>query len=122
MSTFKWWEFSQNNSGGSFIHDPEKGIGYLVFIEARNSDEASARAQDIGIYFDGCREGMDCSCCGDRWYEPRGEGDIEPTLYDEPVRAVQEGEEPHIEWGIPSYMHPLEGPFTAIAKVLGGAE
>src|SRR5690606_15528868 len=79
MSAFKWWEFSQNNSGGSFDHDPEQGIGYRVLIEARNADEASARAQDIGIYFDGCRDGIDCCCCGDRWSEPWGEGDMEPT-------------------------------------------
>ena len=25
-------------------------------------------AEDIGLYFDGVEQGMDCSCCGDRWY------------------------------------------------------
>lgn len=112
----KWWVFKQNNSGGTFDHDPEAGIGYMVLIEARNTDEASARAQDIGIYFDGCRDGTDCPCCGDRWYEPYGDGDPVPNIYGQSVRAVEEGEDPWIYWGIPSYMHPLEGPFAAITK------
>lgn len=116
----KWWEFQQNNSGGLFDHDPEAGIGYLVFIEARNADEASARAQEIGIYFDGCRDGTDCPCCGDRWYEPYGDGDPVPNVYGEIVRPAAADEDPWVEWGIPSYMHPLEGPFAAIAKATEG--
>lgn len=122
MST-KWWEFKQNNSGGSFEHDPEVGIGFTVWVEARNPDEASARAQDIGLYFDGVRDGVDCGCCGDRWIEPWGDGKEMPTCFADvfprlgtkpsPVRPVREGEEPHLYFGIPGYVHPLEGYFYA---------
>lgn len=109
----KWWHFSQNNSGGSFGHDPDRGIGYSVFVEAHSADEASARAQDIGIYFDGVREGLDCECCGDRWSEPWGGGDTEPNQYGRNVRPASDGESPTLDWGIPSYIHPIEGRFSA---------
>lgn len=118
----KWWTFDQNNTGGSFDHDESAGIGYKVWIEAHSADEASARAQDIGIYFDGCRDGTDCPCCGDRWYEPWGDGDISPKFYGDAVRPAQGDEAPSLNWEIPSYMHPLNGQFSAVVIVEGGAE
>lgn len=117
----KWWEFCQNNSGGIFHHDESAGIGYMVWIEARSADEASARAQDIGLYFDGCRGGRDCPCCGDRWCEPYGEGKNAPEIYGAAVRPAEAGESPALKWGIPSYMHPLNGQFHAVVFVDGGA-
>lgn len=114
----KWFCYRQNNSGGSFCHDPEAGVGIVVFIEANNADQASARAQDIGIYFDGVREGRDCECCGDRWNEPwHDDGDDVPMLYGEEWRAIEPGEDPEMDWGLPSYIHPLEGPFRVGRKV-----
>lgn len=62
MSFFK---FRQNNSGGSF--DIDDKVTIAVWIEADSFDEANAKAESIGIYFDGCESGMDCDCCGDRW-------------------------------------------------------
>lgn len=62
----KFYLFRQNNSGGSFRTDDKLAIN--VFIEAHNAEEANLLANDIGIYFDGCDTGNDCSCCGDRWY------------------------------------------------------
>lgn len=59
----KFYHFSQNNSGGSFDFDENSGITHHVVIEANSADHASARAQDIGIYFDGVRDGVDCGCC-----------------------------------------------------------
>ena len=65
--TYGWYEFRQNNSGGSFhIND---AVSVLVLIQAASAREANTKAQDIGIYFNGCRDGRDCDCCGDRWYE-----------------------------------------------------
>lgn len=61
----KFYMFSQNNSGGSFIIN--KDVAELVAIEAENAKEANKRAEEIGIYFDGVDEGSDCDCCGDRW-------------------------------------------------------
>lgn len=63
----KFFEFQQNNSGGSFVEDAKRGIGPRVWVEAMNAKDANARAEDIGIYFNGCQSGMDCACCGDRW-------------------------------------------------------
>lgn len=63
----KWYHFRQNNSGGSFHIDDERGIGPHVYIEAMNADHANDLAGRIGIYFDGVNTGNDCSCCGDRW-------------------------------------------------------
>lgn len=62
MSETKWYEFYQNNSGGSFTPP-----GRTVWIEAVSTIHANERALDIGIYFDGVNNGVDCDCCGDRW-------------------------------------------------------
>lgn len=62
----KFYLFDQNNSGGNFTVDNE--LSSIVFIEAENAEEANSIAEAIGIYFDGCMKGIDCSCCGDRWY------------------------------------------------------
>ncbi len=37
MKNTKFFIFDQNNSGGSFIIDPDTGIGHTVFIEAQNA-------------------------------------------------------------------------------------
>lgn len=66
----KFYNFDQNNSGGSFVHQPESGIGYNVCIEAESMQEAIDKAESIGLYFNGCEYGQDCSCCGDRWSHP----------------------------------------------------
>jgi hypothetical protein len=63
-----FFHYRQNNSGGKFFTDPHSGIGVDVIIEANTADEADRRARGIGLYFDGCENGRDCSCCGDRWY------------------------------------------------------
>ena len=59
MSYFK---FRQNNSFGHFVGTP------LVFVQADNAADANSIAQDHGIYFNGVADGVDCDCCGDRWY------------------------------------------------------
>jgi hypothetical protein len=76
--------YNQNNSGGSFSYDKHKGIGYFVIIEADNADDANRRAEDIGLYFDGCDNGEDCQCCGDRWYmAEEDDGKDTPLIYGE---------------------------------------
>ena len=59
MSYFK---FRQNNSFGVFKGTP------LIFVQADNADDANRIAQDHGVYFNGVADGVDCDCCGDRWY------------------------------------------------------
>ena len=61
MSYFK---FRQNNSFGHFVGTP------LIFVQADNAADANAIAQQNGIYFNGVADGVDCDCCGDRWYRP----------------------------------------------------
>jgi hypothetical protein len=59
-----FYTFTQNNSGGYF-----KGPEYVI-VEADSASEANYIAlnhTDSPIYFNGCRTGNDCSCCGDRW-------------------------------------------------------
>jgi nitrogen regulatory protein PII-like uncharacterized protein len=64
----KFYQFNQNNSGGRF--DVDNKVCHRLFIQADNVDEAIEIAESLGVYFDGCETGMDCECCGDRWYRP----------------------------------------------------
>jgi hypothetical protein len=111
VSPLKWYEYSQNNSGGSFDHDPDAGIGYAVWVQARNYEEANRRAEQIGLYFDG--EG-DCSCCGDRWsdkwYESDGQTE-EPTVY---AGRYSGADENGLRWGLPTYAHRYDGTFYVV--------
>lgn len=61
-----FYQFRQNNSGGSY--DIDDDISSNVVVEGVDSDDCYQRAQKIGIYFDGVLKGQDCDCCGDRWY------------------------------------------------------
>lgn len=60
-----FYEFSQNNSGGYHVVDDK--LCNRLFIEADSRDEATAKAEELGCYWDGVAEGIDCPCCGDRW-------------------------------------------------------
>jgi hypothetical protein len=88
----KFYTFIQNNSGGRFEVDEKAGIGTTVIIEAIDLPHAQSRAEQIGLYFDGCERGLDCSCCGDRWYTP-WEDDVylEPSIYGESVYTHTSG-------------------------------
>ena len=61
-----FFEFTQNNSGGSFQVDDK--ICHRLIIEADSEREATWKAEELGVYFNGCENGQDCPCCGDRWY------------------------------------------------------
>lgn len=66
VKTAKFYEYNQNNSGGSFIVD--KNLCHRLMIEADEQHLADRIAISLGVYFNGCYEGLDCDCCGDRWY------------------------------------------------------
>lgn len=68
-----FYEFNQNNSGGSF--DEDENICHRLLIEAENVEQATKKALALGVYFNGVAEGCDCSCCGDRWHEIWGDDD-----------------------------------------------
>lgn len=79
-----FYEFNQNNSGGHFTRNSR--LDHYVIVEANDLTEAIDRANMIGIYFNGVDEGIDCECCGDRWYQPWDEkGDDVPSHYDFPL-------------------------------------
>lgn len=115
-----WFTFNQNNSGGSFDVDEDAGIGQVVFIEANDWRHACDRAESIGIYFNGVEDGLDCECCGDRWYSPQETGDT-PKLYGEEfVRGSA-----HVKHGwfnTHTFAHPLNGKFyVAVPAASNGA-
>lgn len=86
-----FYHFHQNNTGGYFIFDEKQGISCNVIIEGDNLDEIIKRAKAIGIYFDGCKKGYDCRCCGDRWTRPWPDEPLDkvPTQYGKRVYPNQ---------------------------------
>ena len=103
----KFYTYNQNNSGGSFEIDKKAGISEYVCIEAMNSDAANARAENIGLYFDGCYNNIDCDCCGDRWYRAdESDGKEVPSLYGNSI------EEHEIQCGQKSaFIHYIDDTF-----------
>ena len=73
-----FFSFHQNNSGGFFKIDNDKGIDAYVIVEGDTVEEVMDKAEKIGLYFDG--DG-DCSCCGNRWSK-WGKLTNEPELFD----------------------------------------
>jgi hypothetical protein len=106
-----FYEFNQNNSGGSFMVDDK--VCHRLIIEADSEDEATNKAIDLGVYFNGCEEGSDCSCCGDRWYGcneltfpkeyssfPKEEAEELASTYGAEVYAIkyEKGRTPYTNW------------------------
>lgn len=65
---YKFYQFGQNNSGGSF--ETDSNLCHRLFIEASSEEEAIIKAESLGCYFNGVDLGSDCPCCGDRWNSP----------------------------------------------------
>lgn len=96
MKKARFFEYHQNNSGGSFCLP-----AIYVIVEAYSASEADDRAEDLGLYFDGSG---DCSCCGRRWSGAYGKGDTEPKIYDVPVKeSLKEG----YDWSTPEIPNAL---------------
>ena len=84
-----FFEFNQNNSGGDFVVDDR--VCHHVIIEASSADQANEIAEAVGIYFNGVDDGVDCDCCGDRWYPQWGSaaGTEDPLIYgQDPTKYV----------------------------------
>ena len=97
----KWYRFRQNNSEGR-----HKEPAHDVFIEAPNDCYANAIAIYYKLYFDGCDNGVDCKCCGDRWFKasPRDAYDWEVI-------------ENHIAWNRPNLKDDSGLPLVAFAAL-----
>ena len=65
----KFYEFSQNNSGGSF--DVDENVCHRVIIEAKNENEAIEKFTPMTDNQSGS-----CPCCGERWYISPSEIDL----------------------------------------------
>lgn len=89
--TSNFYEYGQNNSGGNFVSDDK--LCRTVIIEANSQHEADSIALDMGIYFDGCSKGIECNCCGDRWFP----GDL-IELGERTVSSSSLSDDPEKEW------------------------
>lgn len=112
-----YYTFNQNNSGGSFDFDESRGITHRVIIEANSLAEATDRAKSIGLYFDGCESGMDCECCGDRWYAPWGDGDEQPDVYGKNPREAINFKSGWMDDGKEICIHPMNGPLEWYGEI-----
>lgn len=104
----KFFSYSQNNSGGKFIINDKRGIGPEVWVEAENADDANQRAEDIGIYFNGCDDDRDCPCCGDRWSACWGDDDGEAS--------PKINKESDFDWHNTVYVHAADGLISRITN------
>ena len=85
-----YYDYRQNNSGGNF--DIDDRVAVNVIIEADSAEEADAIAETKGLYFDGCDNGSDCHCCGDRWYRAwSGDGKTTPEIYSQTADSFVAG-------------------------------
>ena len=110
----RYFHFSQNNSGGSFIIDDD--VAQHVIVQAYSAKDANQIAENIGIYFNGCDTGADCDCCGDRWSEQwmNEEGDETPLIYNETPEIFEDFFTPQ---GQPiCYVYHLNGSKTTYRK------
>ena len=98
------YSFDQNNSGGYYC----KPAQTIIVKDARNAKHATRIALAAGMYFNGVADGVDCDCCGDRWWNHAEEYDnikeakidANRTLIDEhngvpKYVIVEQYEEPH---------------------------
>ena len=84
--SMKWFEFSQNNSGGYFIDNDD--VCETVFIQARSAYEALNMAKFL---FEPYSEY--CGCCGERWsyYVDDSDGTDVPMIYGVSIYEAAEG-------------------------------
>lgn len=111
-----FFNFRQNNSGGHFAFDEKAGISVNVIVEAETAEEANSKAEQLGLYFDGCDNGQDCDCCGDRWYRQYSDsdGDKKPSIYGVAIRKNQKFKKDgpfHFKWinGPEAFIHYKNG-------------
>ena len=94
-----FYEFDQNNSGGSFVTNDK--LCHRLFIEADSKEEAILTAENLGCYWNGVEDGYDCPCCGDRWSTYNNEVNISKYNKDGYEVSVYDGfyKNTEQEWG-----------------------
>jgi hypothetical protein len=112
MAFFMW---SQNNSGGHFHVDED--LTWRVVIQADTYGEAEYKALNLGVYYNGCDDDRDCSCCGDRWYEGQELGDDQ--LKDDTLVEHLQKYADEYGWEDPSIIiHYLDGTKGTITRAV----
>jgi len=79
----KFFDYNQNNSGGV-----DCGYKYVIVeaVDHKDADERVLISNEVDVYFDGCRDGKDCPCCGDRWSRQWSDiGTTEPSIFGQNV-------------------------------------
>lgn len=94
----KWYEFTQNNSGGYFEED--ENVCHRMLIEASSFDEATEKAESLGCYWNGVSADIDCPCCGDRWNH-YWEETINLNNYDGDIRVYAQDKADKWGWTTP---------------------
>lgn len=110
MAFFMW---NQNNSGGHFAVNDD--LTWRVVIEADTYQQAEQKAFEFGVYYNGCDDDIDCSCCGDRWYEGEelDEGHLKGRTLEEYLQEYADA----YGWEDPSIIiHYLDGTKGTITK------
>lgn len=103
----KFYTFEQNNTGGTW----DKDLGYVVIIEAENPKQANEKAEEHGLYFNGVMNGIDCPCCGDRWYEVDEYDSIEPDSLGEEIEDIKHYQK---DWDLSSTIYYANGKIEKI--------
>ena len=85
--------YSQNNSGGVFT----KPALCIIVVDAKNETQALETAEKAGLYLNGVRRGLDCECCGDRWYDM-------PYEFDSVADAKEHAEKREHGEGVAAYL------------------
>ena len=88
------YSYRQNNSGGYYCQ-PAK---HIIVKDARDREHASEIAVAAGMYTNGVAAGLDCYCCGDRWY---GMSEEHETV-EEAIEYVNDSY--HDSDGVPHYI------------------
>ena len=93
-----FYTFCQSNPGGRY----DETMPMYVIIQAVSAEDANKKAESVGVYFDGIAQGIDCSCCNDRWYRvEESDGTDTAQVYEQD--AIDDGEKTKIY-----YFTPLE--------------
>lgn len=106
--------FTQNNSGGYFIIDEEKGIGHYIVVEGINLENIKRRFEEITEDFSEY-----CSCCGERWCSYIVDEDLtpNPTIYGKDAkRYVEEYGDGFLKECF-VFVHYIDGSIEKIHKV-----
>jgi hypothetical protein len=89
----KFFTVGQNNSGGDFDFNEEKGITHSLIVEAKDKGHAEQRFSEIISSYN---PSASCPCCGERWPSPEHlfyDDDLfiseYPSIYGYPVSDYQ---------------------------------